>query len=81
VIFDVRRGMYGGRISCIYHDYMVGLVEQMLQLHKRLPAARTPQEKELLARQVAATDAAIDKLVYALYRLTEAEIGIVEGKQ
>lgn len=60
------------------HDRLVALVESMLALHKQSP--RTPQEKDLLARQIESTDAAIDKLVYALYGLTEAEIRIVEGK-
>lgn len=36
-------------------------------------------EKTLLSRQVEAADAAIDKLVYELYGLTDEEIGIVEG--
>jgi uncharacterized protein with gpF-like domain len=62
------------------HDKMVALVENMLELHKRLASAKTPQEKEMLSRQIASTDAAIDKLVYALYGLTEEEIRIVEGK-
>lgn len=62
------------------HDKMVALVEGMLQLHPRLQAARTPQEKEQLARQIEATDRAIDGLVYELFGLTEEEIGIVEGK-
>jgi len=30
-------------------------------------------------RQIEATDASIDKLVYELYSLTEEEIAIVEG--
>jgi hypothetical protein len=34
----------------------------------------------LLQRQIEATDATIDKLVYELYGLTEDEIGIVEGR-
>lgn len=61
------------------HDRMVSLVEQMLELHKKLPAAKTPQEKERLERQIQATDSAIDALVYELYGLTEEEIKIVEG--
>jgi hypothetical protein len=32
----------------------------------------------VLARQIAATDAQIDRLVYALYELTDDEIRIVE---
>jgi hypothetical protein len=45
-----------------------------------LQAANLEHEKTLLSQQVEATDAAIDKLVYELYGLTEEEIGIVEGK-
>ncbi len=36
--------------------------------------------RTLLARQLAATDREIDKLVYELYGLTEEEIKIVEGE-
>ncbi len=61
------------------HDRMVKLVEQMLELHKQLAAARTPQEQTALERQIAATDTQIDRLVYDLYGLTADEIDIVEG--
>ena len=61
------------------HDRMVGLVEQMLKLHKDLPAAKTAHGKTLLQRQIAATDNQIDRLVYDLYELTPEEIAIVEG--
>jgi predicted type IV restriction endonuclease len=60
------------------HARMVELVERMLDLHKRLAAARTPDEKSRLERQIAATDKEIDALVYELYGLTEEEIKIVE---
>ena len=62
------------------HDRMVSLVETMLTLHKQLAATRTPQEQTALERQIAATDAQIDQLVYELYGLTADEIKIVEGK-
>ncbi|MDD5025472.1 MAG: hypothetical protein PHN79_10275 [Methanoregula sp.] len=58
---------------------MVALVTQMLDLNKRLQDARLEQDKTQLSRQIAATDASIDKLVYELYGLTEEEIAIVEG--
>ena len=61
------------------HDDMVALVERMLELHKRLAAAKTGQEKTVLQRQIDATDKQIDRLVYELYELTDAEITIVEG--
>jgi type I restriction-modification system DNA methylase subunit len=62
------------------HDRMVALVTQMLDLNKKLQAARLEQEKTMLSRQIEATDGAINKLVYELYGLTEEEITIVEGK-
>jgi hypothetical protein len=62
------------------HDRMVTLVEQMLALHRQLAGARTPQEQTSLERQITATDTQIDRLVYDLYGLTEAEIAIVEGR-
>jgi type I restriction-modification system DNA methylase subunit len=61
------------------HDKMVILVEQMLELHKRLVKAKTPQEKEGLERQIQETDSLIDSLVYELYGLNEEEIKIVQG--
>jgi hypothetical protein len=57
---------------------MVALVERMLALHQQLAAARTPHEKTVLHKQIEVTDRQIDRLVYALYGLTEEEIRIVE---
>jgi hypothetical protein len=59
-------------------DQVVNLVEAMLKLHKDLAAAKTPNEKETIQRQIAATDEQIDQLVYELYGLTDEEIAIVE---
>jgi hypothetical protein len=60
------------------HDKMVSLVERMLALHKQSP--RSPQESDMVKREIESTDRAIDKLVYELYGLTEEEIKIVEGR-
>lgn len=57
---------------------MVGLVEQMLSLHKQLAAAKTPDEKTRIQRQIEAIDHQIDNLVYELYGLTDKEVQIVE---
>jgi len=51
----------------------------MLDLHKQLPKARTPHEREAVQRQIALTDRQIDELVYELYGLTKDEIRVVEG--
>jgi len=62
------------------HDRIVTLVETMLDLHRQRAAVKTPHEQTALDRQIAATDARIDRLVYALYGLTEEEIKLVEGQ-
>jgi adenine-specific DNA-methyltransferase len=61
-----------------YFNQMVSLVEHMLAIKKRKP--QTPFEQEQLQREIDATDAQIDRLVYELYGLTEEEIKIVEGE-
>ncbi|MEK0337695.1 MAG: TaqI-like C-terminal specificity domain-containing protein, partial [Nitrosopumilus sp.] len=63
------------------HDKMVRLVESILELNKQLAQAKTPHDREVLQRQIDATDKQIDRLVYELYELSEEEIGIVEGKE
>jgi len=60
------------------HDRLVALVQQMLDLHKELAAAKTPAAQTALQRQIDATDRQIDQLVYQLYGLTDEEIHIVE---
>ncbi len=62
------------------HDKMVKLVERMLELNKKLPEVKTPNEREKMERQIAATDREIDLLVYELYGLTAEEIAVVEGR-
>ena len=63
------------------HNRMVSLVERMLELHKELTAAKTGDDKQRIQRQIDATDAQIDKLVYELYELTSDEIKIVESEK
>jgi hypothetical protein len=61
------------------YDQIVDAVDQMLTYHEKLANAKTPQEKTFLERQITATDAQIDRLVYDLYNLTPEEIKIVEA--
>ena len=62
------------------HDQIVNLVDQMLNLNKRLAESKVPQTTEMLRRQIESTDRQIDQLVYRLYDLTEEEIKIVDEK-
>ena len=78
--FPIRTINFSDPVDKARHDRMVTLVTQMLDLNKKLQDARLEQERTMLSRQIEATDAAIDKLVYELYGLTEEEIAIVEGR-
>jgi hypothetical protein len=60
------------------HDKVVSLVDRLLELNKRLPVAKNPNDKIQLEREIETTDRQIDQLVYELYGLTEEEIKIVE---
>ena len=63
----------------VRHDKLVVLVDKMLGLMPKLRAATADSEKAVLQNAVTATDQEIDKLVYDLYGLTEAEKNLVEG--
>ena len=74
----IRRINFSNQNDKAKHNKMVKLVERMLDLHKKLTAAKVPDEKTQLQRQITATDSQIDNLVYDLYSLTPEEIKIVE---
>jgi hypothetical protein len=62
------------------HDKMVALVERMLELNKKKHSGKlAPSELDRLEREIAATDAEIDELVYDLYGITGEERKIIEG--
>jgi hypothetical protein len=58
---------------------MASLVRSMISMHKQLALAKGEAQRGAIQRQIEATDAAIDRLVYDLYGLTKEEIAIVEG--
>ncbi len=60
------------------HDKIVQLVDRILMLNKQLAKTKAPHDREVLQRQIDATDKQIDRLVYELYELTEEEIGMIE---
>jgi type I restriction-modification system DNA methylase subunit len=65
------------------HDRMVAVVERMLELNKKKhsfpQSGIAPSELDRLERQIAATDAEIDELVYELYGITDEERKIIES--
>jgi len=77
-VLPIRRIDFDELSERAVHDRMVRQVEAMLALHKQLSAAKSEAEKDVIQRQIDATDAEIDQLVYELYGLTAEEIAIVE---
>ncbi len=62
------------------HDKIASLVEQLLEMNKRLDNSKLAAEKEIIQRRIGAIDAEINRIVYRLYDLTEEEIKIIEEK-
>ena len=61
------------------HDKMVKLVDRMLELNKQKHAGKlAPSQVERVGREIAATDAEIDDLVYELYMITDEDRKIIE---
>ncbi len=62
------------------HIQIVALVERALELSSAKRSGKlAPSELQRLEREIAATDAEIDKLVYELYGITGEERRIIEG--
>jgi hypothetical protein len=60
---------------------MVALVDMMLELNKQKHSGKlAPSQVDRVDREIAATDAEIDNLVYELYRITDEEREIIESK-
>ena len=77
----IRRIDFSDATDKEMHGALVALVERMLALQERLKplwGSGLSEEHDLL-REVERVDADIDKLVYDLYGLTEAERRLVEG--
>jgi hypothetical protein len=79
-LLPIRRIDFTNAADKAAHDRMVKFLDTMLQLHPRLAAAQAAHDRDLIQRQIDATDQQIDALVYQLYGLTEEEIKIVEGQ-
>jgi len=64
------------------HDGLVALAQRMLDLHQRLAAKEDvhDSDREVIEREIAATDRQIDDLVYGLYGLTAKERALVESE-
>ncbi len=74
----IRRIDFSTKADMAAHDRMVRLVDSMLALHRQLATINSEAQRVAVQRQIEATDAEINRLVYELYGLTDEEIAIVE---
>lgn len=64
------------------HSQIIDLVDCILLLHRKKSSGKlAPSEIERLQREIAATDAQIDHLVYRLYGITDEERTIIETQR
>lgn len=67
-----------GKASTGIQDKIISNVHRMLKMYKELTVTKSPDVQERLQRDIAATDRAIEQLVYQLYGLTDEEIRLIE---
>ncbi len=76
----MRRIDFGESQDKAQHEKMVALVIRMLDLNKKKHSDNlAPSEIQRVEREITATDAEIDDLVYKLYGITDEERSIIEG--
>jgi hypothetical protein len=56
------------------HDQLVSMVDQIMLLHRHLASAKSPPDKEALARQIHGIENQIDGLVCGLYGIDPDEM-------
>ncbi len=60
---------------------MVALVNRMLELNKQKQSGKlAPSQVDRVDREIAATDAEFDNLVYNPYRISDEERKVIEGQ-
>ena len=77
-LLPVRVVDFRNAANMAVHGQLSGLAGSMQTLHRQLAAATSEAQKTIVQRQIDATNAEIDRLVYDLYGLTAEEIAIVE---
>ena len=78
--FPIRTINFDDLADVARHDQIVSLVDQMLELNKKLAESKVTQTTEMLKRQIESTDRKIEDLVYKLYDLIDEEIKILESE-
>ena len=60
-------------------EKLATLAQKMLDINQTLATTKNENDRKMIERQIAGTDALIDKMVYELYGLSEEEIKVIDG--
>jgi len=66
------------RIETVHSKTFIKLINKQIEHHKLIRLTDSESKKQLIQKQIDATDEKINKLVYKLYNLTDEEIEIIE---
>lgn len=69
---------FDDEVDRAYHARIVALVQRIMRLHQQLLEAQVSHQRTAIQRSIQALDTEVDRLVYRLYDLTEADISVVE---
>lgn len=61
-------------------ENLIKLVDNIIDLNKKLSSEKNPNTIEMLNTRIQAVDKAIDNIVYALYGLNDEKVRIIEGE-
>jgi hypothetical protein len=89
----VRAGKYRYRLISQYMEQVpiptsppkelrsriANMTADLLRLYREHDAAKAPQTKVTLERQIAAASDEVDRLVYELYGLTDSDAAVIDG--
>ena len=75
----MRRIDFNEPADVIRHDQLVALVRKRLLLESQRAKATAPPQQVALDRQIKANDDHIDRIVYALYQVSDHEAALVES--
>jgi len=62
------------------HDKIVVLVDNIIELNKKLISEKNPNSLNMINRQISACEKQLDNLIFSIYNLNDEEKKIIEGE-
>ncbi|MDA0054378.1 hypothetical protein OFR37_05595 [Brachyspira hyodysenteriae] len=62
------------------HDKIVVLVDNIIELNKKVNTEKNPNSLNMINRQISACEKQLDNLIFSIYNLNDEERRIIEGE-